>query len=80
MLEKNNNLLWKYNNRKQNIYHLISIYVIVIAVIFITIGIIFPNDFKLFGIPGLGVIQYIVILLLFGTVKFVYNTKKKNFY
>ena len=44
MLENNNNLLWKYNKRKRNIYHWTSIYVIVIAVIFITIGIIFISN------------------------------------
>ena len=76
MLEKNNNLIWKYNNRKQTITYFAITYIVVIAVIFITIGLIFPNDFTLFGIKGLGVIHYIVILYLFGTIGFLYNEKK----
>ena len=59
MLEKSNNLIWKYN-KKQNINYITGSYFIAVAVIFITIGMFFPNDFTLFGIPGLGVIQYIV--------------------
>ena len=77
MLEKNNNLIWKYDNKKQNITYWASTYVIVIAVIFISIGLIFPNDFTLFGIPGLGIIQYIVILYLFTAIGFLY---KNNHY
>ncbi len=73
MLEKNNNLIYKYDNRKQNITFWTSTYLVVIAVIFITIGLIFPNDFTFFGIPGLGVINYIVILYLFGAIGFLYN-------
>ena len=76
MLEKNNNLTCKNNKRKQNISYWACIYVIVIAVIFITIGLIFPNDFTFFGIPGLGVIHYIVMLYLFVAIGFFYSTKK----
>jgi len=75
MLEKNNNLIYKYDNWKQNITYWIITYFVVIAVIFITIGLIFPNDFTLLGVPGLGVIQHIVILYLFGTIGFLYKNK-----
>ena len=61
--------------KKQNITFLVCIYVVVIAVIFITIGLVFQNDFTLFGIPGLGVIHYVVILYLFAAVGFLYKKK-----
>ena len=75
MLEKNNNVLLAQEKKKQNITFLTYIYVIVIAVIFITIGMIFPNDFTFFNIPGLGVIHYIVILYLFAAIGFLYKNK-----
>jgi len=75
MLEKNNNLIYEYGNRKQNINYRAITYFVVIAVIFITIGLTFSNDFTLFGIPGLGVIDYISILYLFGAFGFLYKNK-----
>ena len=61
--------------RKQGIYFWVYIYVITIAIIFMTIGLIFPEDFTLFGIPGLGVIHYVVIIYLFVTVRFLYKNR-----
>ena len=75
MLGKNNKLIWKYNNRKQNITYWFFTYIVVIAVIFITIGLIFPNDFILFGAPGLGIVYYIVILYLFAAIGCLYKNK-----
>jgi len=75
MLEKNNNLILKYDNWKQSITYWVITYILVIAVIFITIGLIFPNDFTLFGIPELGVIQYIVIIYLFVAIGFLNKNK-----
>jgi len=80
MLEKYNNLLLKNNNKKQIIILWFCTYIVLITVIFITIGLFFPNDFSFFGIPGLGVIHYILILFLFSAVGFWYKTKKKNYY
>ena len=40
------------------------VFLVVIAVIFLTIGIIFPDDFSMFGIPGVGVVYYVIILYL----------------
>ena len=60
---------------KQNIPFWIYIYVFTIAIIFLAIGIIFPNDFILFGIPGLGLIHYVVILYLFAAGGFLYSKK-----
>jgi len=65
---------------KQNITIWFCIYVVVIGVFFITIGLVFPNDFTLFGIPGLGVIKYVVILYLFAAIGLYYNNNKKNYY
>ena len=74
MLEKSNNLIWNYD-RKQTITYWASAYFVAVAVIFIIIGQFFPNDLTLFGIPGLGVIHYIVILYLFGIIGFLYSKK-----
>ena len=60
---------------KQNISFWNYIYVITIAIIFLTIGLIFPNDFILFGIPGLGLIHYVIILYLFAAVGILYRNK-----
>jgi hypothetical protein len=79
MLEKRNNKLCKNNNNlKQNNIFWGYTYMIMIAVIFITIGFFFPNDFTFFGIPGLGIVQYIAILYLFCAVAFWYNNKNKK--
>ena len=80
MLENNNKLLWKHNNRNENISYWVIAYFVGIALIFITIGLIFPNDFSLLNIPGLGIINYVIILYLFGTIGFLHTSKKKNFY
>ena len=59
--------------KKQDIYFWLYIHVITISITFLTIGLIFPEDFTMFGIPGLGVIHYVVILYLFVTVRFLYK-------
>ena len=61
--------------KKQDIYFWVYIHVITIAIIFLTIGLIFPEDFTMFGITGLGVIHYVVILYLFISVRFLYKNK-----
>jgi len=61
---------------KQNITIWFCIYVVVIGVFFITIGLVFPNDFTFFGIPGLGVINYVVILYLFAAIGFLKKMKR----
>ena len=65
---------------KQNITIWFCIYIVMIGVIFITIGLVFPNDFTLFGIPGLGVINYVVILYLFAAIGLYYNNNNKHYY
>lgn len=77
MLEKKNIWLCKNNNNmRQNITLWICAYIVLIAVVFTTIGLLFPNDFIFLGIPGLGIIHYIAILYLFSAVGFWYNNKK----
>ena len=61
--------------KKQNINFWVYIHVITIAIIFIAIGILFPEEFTLVGIPGLGVINYVVILYLFIIIRFFYKNK-----
>jgi hypothetical protein len=61
---------------KQNITFWFCIYVVVIAVFFITIGLVFPNDFTFFGIPGLGIINHVVILYLFAAIGFLKKRKR----
>jgi len=62
-------------DEKTKYYFMVCIYVVIIAITFITIGLVFPNDFTLFGIPGLGVIHYMVIQYLFAAVGFLYKKK-----